>query len=101
MSNMMKVTEDMAHLAGQVVSFTSPRGKVCLCDDKKVYKLPNHVQNEHCVQHCEYKVLREDSDKLHSFLTACASNRMPAKISENAGMKQREEEKTTGRPMEA
>ena len=101
LSNMTKITEDMANLSSQMVSFTNPRGNMCLCDDKKGCKLENHVENDHCIKHCEYKVLREDSDKLHSFLTALASNRIPPKISENAGMKQREEERSTGRPMEA
>ena len=44
---------------------------------------------------------KEDSDRFHSFLTTLAAIRMPQKISEYVGSKQREEETRTRRSISA
>ena len=48
-----------------------------------------------------YESYKEDSDRFHSFLTTLAAIRMPQKISEYVGTKQREEETKTKRSISA
>ena len=69
--------------------------------NKKDCVQDGHKPGDHCAKHCMYESYKEDSDRFHSFLTTLAAIRMPQKISEYVGTKQREEETKTKRSISA
>ena len=59
-----------------------------------------HVQNDHCENHCEFASYKEDSDRLHSIVTALSSKRLPERLIENVGIRIREHQKGNKRTLD-
>ena len=95
-----KISEDVAKLSGLAARLVHPRDKACKCINKRSCTQAGHKLNDHCALHCEYDVLKEDTDKLHSILMAIAGNRLPTAIVESVGIRARQTEKDNKRSLD-
>ena len=96
-----KISKEISYIHCFVTNNINQRDKGCDCPDKKGCAQDGHDVCDHCANHCMFDRYKEDSDRFHSFLTTLAAIRMPQKISEYVGSKQREEETRTRRSISA
>ena len=96
-----KISKEITYIHCFVTNNLNQRDKGCDCTDKKGCTQDGHDAGDHCAHHCMFDRYKEDSDRFHSFLTTLAAIRMPQKISEYVGSKQREEETRTRRSISA
>ena len=97
----VKISKEITYIHCFVTNNLNQREKGCNCPDKKGCVQDGHDVGDHCANHCMFHKYKEDSDRFHSFLTTLAAIRMPQKISEYVGSKQREEETRTRRSISA
>ena len=90
-----KISKEITYIHCFVTNNLNQREKGCDCPDKKGCAQDGHDVDDHCANHCMFDRYKEDSDRFHSLLTTLAAIRMPQKISEYVGSKQREEETRT------